>query len=55
MDVDRQKNLIIGFARTLTQCADSGDPVLTDCAFENLVTAVNSYIAVCQFNNDVLE
>ena len=41
--VDRQKALVIGFARTLVQCADSGDQVLTDCAFENLITSVETY------------
>jgi hypothetical protein len=53
--MDRQKDLMIGFARTLIQCADSGNQVLTDCAFENLVNSVNSYIALCQFGNDVLD
>lgn len=53
MDVDRQKALVIGFSRTLVQCADSGDQVLTDCAFKNLITAVNTYTALCQFNENI--
>lgn len=51
--VERQKSLVIGFARTLVQCSSTGDQNLTDQAFENLITAVNSYIAICQFNEDI--
>jgi hypothetical protein len=50
MEADKQKALVIGFARTLVQCSGTGNETLTDQAFENLVTAVNTYISVCQFN-----
>jgi hypothetical protein len=46
MEADKQKALVIGFARTLVQCSGTGNETLTDQAFENLVTAVNTYISV---------
>jgi hypothetical protein len=53
MSEEKSRALVIGFARTLISCKDSGDDTLTDQAFENLVTAVNTYISVCNFNEKV--
>lgn len=53
ISVDRQKAMVIGFARTLVQCSGTGNETLTDQAFKNLITAVNTYTALCQFNENI--